>query len=195
MAHFAELESKTDPTGFTTDTHLVVKRVIVVGNDVSTAAGPLGDNDEHVDGETWCVNFFGGGTWKQTSYNHNFRKMYAGKGFIYNASKNKFLLKQPYASWSLDGSDDWQAPVTYPNVSSYDHPSETYSQEDVDANVYPVGHAKAGQRLGTFNVGDPKECLYYITWDEDNLRWIATDQEDPIGNHRWDADNTQWVSV
>jgi len=62
MAHFAELESKTDPTGFTTDTHLVVKRVIVVGNDVSTAAGPLGDNDEHADGETWCINFFGGGT-------------------------------------------------------------------------------------------------------------------------------------
>ena len=53
MAHFAELESKTDPTGFTSDTHLVVKRVIVVGNDVSTAAGPLGTNDEHVDGETW----------------------------------------------------------------------------------------------------------------------------------------------
>jgi|18_taG_2_1085343.scaffolds.fasta_scaffold19705_1 hypothetical protein len=195
MAHFAELESKTDPTGFTTDTHLVVKRVVVVGNDVSTAAGPLGENDEHVDGETWCVNFFDGGTWKQTSYNHNFRKQYAGKGMVYNASKNKFLLKQPYASWSLDGSDDWQAPVTYPNVSSYDHPSETYSQEDVDANVYPVGHAKAGQRLGTFNVGDPKEYPYYITWDEDNLRWIATDQEDPIGNHRWDADNTQWVSV
>ena len=33
MAHFAELESKTDPTGFTSDTHLVVKRVVVVGND------------------------------------------------------------------------------------------------------------------------------------------------------------------
>ena len=30
MAHFAELESKTDPTGFTSDTHLVVKRVLVV---------------------------------------------------------------------------------------------------------------------------------------------------------------------
>ena len=26
MAHFAELESNTDPTGFTSDTHLIVKR-------------------------------------------------------------------------------------------------------------------------------------------------------------------------
>ena len=35
---------------------------------------------------------------------------------IYNASKNKFLLPQPYASWALDGSDDWKAPITYPSV-------------------------------------------------------------------------------
>jgi hypothetical protein len=117
MAHFAELESKTDPTGFTSDTHLVVKRVIVVGNDVATAAGPLGENDMHVDGETWCINFFKGGTWKQTSYNNNFRKQYAGINYTFDAAKNKFLRPQPHASWSLDGSDDWQAPITYPSVT------------------------------------------------------------------------------
>ena len=114
MAHFAELESKTDPTGFTSDTHLVVKRVVVVGNDCVPS-------DEHVDGETWCVNFFGGGTWKQTSYNNNFRKQYAGIGFVYNESKNKFLTPQPFASWSLDGSDDWQAPVAYPDAGLSDY--------------------------------------------------------------------------
>ena len=111
MAHFAELESKTDPTGFTSDTHLIVKRVVVVANDEVPS-------DEHVDGETWCVNFFGGGTWKQTSYNNNFRKQYAGIGYRYDASKNKFIIPQPYESWSLDGSDDWQAPITYPSVTS-----------------------------------------------------------------------------
>ena len=114
MAHFAELESKTDPTGFTSDTHLVVKRVVVVGNDCVPS-------DEHADGETWCVNFFGGGTWKQTSYNNNFRKSYAGIGMVYNASKNKFLDAQPFDSWALDGSDDWQAPVTYPNKDVDDY--------------------------------------------------------------------------
>ena len=118
MAHFAELESKTDPTGFTSDTHLIVKRVVVVGNDIEANGGTLEDNDMHVDGETWCVNFFGGGTWKQTSYNNNFRKQYAGIGYRYDASKNKFLSPQPYESWSLDGSDDWQAPITYPSVKS-----------------------------------------------------------------------------
>jgi len=109
MAHFAELKSKTDPTGFTSDTHQVVERVVVVGNDVVPS-------DMHVDGETWCVNFFKGGTWKQTSYNSNFRKQYAGIGMIYDPVKDKFLGAQPYASWSLDDNDDWQAPITYPSI-------------------------------------------------------------------------------
>ena len=117
MAHFAELKTKVDPTGFTSDTHQVVERVVVVGNDVSTAAGDLGNNDMHVDGETWCVNFFNGGIWKQTSYNHNFRKQYAGIGMIYDPVKNKFLSQQPHASWSLDASDDWQAPITSPTIT------------------------------------------------------------------------------
>ena len=116
MAHFAELESKTDPTGFTSDTHLIVKRVVVVANDISANGGILEDNDMHVDGETWCVNFFKGGTWKQTSYNNNFRKQYAGIGMRYDASKDKFISPQPYESWSLDASDDWQAPITHPSV-------------------------------------------------------------------------------
>jgi hypothetical protein len=98
MAHFAELESKTDPTGFTSDTHLIVKRVVVVGNDIEVNGGTLENNDCHADGETWCVNFFGGGIWKQTSYNNNFRKQYAGIGYVYDSLKNKFLAQQPYAS-------------------------------------------------------------------------------------------------
>ena len=117
MAHFAELKTKPDPTGFTSDTHQVVERVVVVGNDISTAAGDLGNNDMHVDGETWCINFFKGGIWKQTSYNHNFRKQYAGIGMVYDPVKDKFLAQQPHASWSLDASDDWQAPITYPSVT------------------------------------------------------------------------------
>ena len=88
MAHFEELKAMTDPTGFTSDSHQVVQRVVVVGNDIPTAAGDLGNNDMHVDGETWCINFFKGGIWKQTSYNHNFRKQYAGIGLVYDPVKD-----------------------------------------------------------------------------------------------------------
>jgi len=110
MAHFAELKTKVDPTGHTSDTHQVVERVVVVGNDCVPS-------DMHQDGETWCINFFKGGIWKQTSYNHNFRKQYAGIGMVYDPVKNKFLAQQPHASWSLDSNDDWQAPITYPSIT------------------------------------------------------------------------------
>jgi hypothetical protein len=147
MAHFAELESKTDPTGFTSDTHLVVKRVIVVGNDCVPS-------DEHVDGETWCVNFFKGGTWKQTSYNNNFRKQYAGIGYVYDASKNKFLNPQPYKSWALDGNDDWQAPVTFPNG---------------DQSAYIISWDEDNERwLGTKISDDSKH-----RWDASNKQWVS----------------------
>ena len=116
MAHFAELKAMTDPTGFTSDSHQIVQRVVVVGNDVATSAGPLGSNDMHPDGETWCINFFKGGIWKQTSYNNNFRKTYAGKGMVYDPVKDKFLLQQPHASWSLDDNDDWKAPIAFPSI-------------------------------------------------------------------------------
>ena len=156
MAHFAELESKTDPTGFTSDTHLVVKRVVAVGDDCVPS-------DEHVDGETWCVNFFKGGTWKQTSYNNNFRKQYCGKGYTFDAAKNKFISPQPFPSWALDGNDDWQAPVTYPTITTY-------------------------------GSSDPLD-RYNISWNEENLKWTATDSEDPVNNFNWDASGLTWVSA
>ena len=116
MAHFAELKEETDQFD-SSKTNLVVQRVVVIANDIETAAGPLGENDMHVDGETWCKNFFKSGDWKQTSYNSNFRKQYCGKGYTYDSTKDKFISPQPFASWSLDASDDWQAPITFPTIT------------------------------------------------------------------------------
>ena len=147
MAHFAELDSNN-----------IVTRVIVVGNDIETAAGPLGENDMHVDGETWCVNFFKGGTWKQTSYNHNFRKQYAGIGFTYDAAKDKFLAPQPFSSWSLDGNDDWQAPVTYP--------TDTGTGEDPKR----ISWDEAGQKWTATDNSDP---VNNFNWDASALAWVS----------------------
>ena len=147
MAHFAELIEKTDPTGFTSDTHLIVKRVIVVDNKHV-------DSDEHVSGENWCSTFFGGGNWKQTSYNHNFRKTYAGIGMIYDAAKNKFLAQQPFASWSLDASDDWQAPVTYPAG---------------DQSDYVISWDEAGNKWTGIKKSDESNW----NWDASGLTWVS----------------------
>ena len=167
MAHFAELKAMTDPTGFTSDSHQVVQRVVVVANDEVPS-------DMHVDGETWCINFFKGGIWKQTSYNHNFRKMYAGIGMIYDPVKDKFLTQQPYASWSLDSNDDWQAPITFPTVTN---------------------DGKAGTEE------DPNEWVYIISWNETKYNanntqgWEATksnDESETPTKYNWNG--TAWVS-
>ena len=42
--------------------------------------------------------------------------------------------------------------------------------------------------------GDPAQP-YLISWDEANLRWTATDQEDPQGSFRWDVDTSTWISL
>ena len=147
MAHFAELKSKVDPTGHTTDTHQVVERVVVVGNDCVPS-------DMHVDGETWCINFFKGGTWKQTSYNNNFRKQYAGKGHTFDAAKDKFISPQPYASWTLDGNDDWQAPVTYPT----------------DTTDKIINWDEPGQKWTATDFSDP---VNNFNWDASGLTWVS----------------------
>ena len=155
MAHFAEIKQETDPTGFTTDTHWIVKRVVVVGNDIQTSDGPLENNDMHVDGETWCQNFFKGGTWKQTSYNSNFRKQYAGIGYRYDESNNVFIRPQRYASWSLDDNQDWKAPLPEPAPTTYtEDGEEKFYMRDWDESAYQADNTKGWIARG------PNDALY-----------------------------------
>lgn len=100
MAHFAELDNND-----------VVLRVIVVSNaDTST---PDGTEVESI-GVAFCQRLFGG-NWKQTSYNGNFRKRYAGIGYTYNSQLDAFIPPKPYPSWVLNEmTADWEAPVPYP---------------------------------------------------------------------------------
>ena len=57
--------------------------------------------------------------WKQTSYNNNFRKQYAGIGDTYDETNDVFLKPQPYSSWTLDGEFDWQPPTAMPDDGKY----------------------------------------------------------------------------
>ena len=101
MAHFAELDENN-----------VVKRVIVLGNTVTSDAH--GVEKEHI-GAAFCERLLGG-TWKQTSYNGNMRKRYAGIGYTYDASLDAFIPPKPFASWTLNNTTaDWEAPVAKPN--------------------------------------------------------------------------------
>ena len=152
--HFVKLESKIDPTGFTSDTHLVAVTGIVVGKDVPTADGPLGDNPMHVDGEKWCHDLFKGGMWKQTFKDNSFRKQYASPPFTYDSAKDIFKQPQPYASWALDANDDWKAPVIYPT----------------DTTDKTISWDEDGQKWTAKDHEDPRNDF---DWDPSGLTWVS----------------------
>jgi hypothetical protein len=53
--------------------------------------------------------------WKQTSYNNNIRKNYAGIGYQYDQQRDAFIAPKPYNSWILNETTcQWESPVAYP---------------------------------------------------------------------------------
>ena len=135
MAHFAELNNSN-----------IVLQVIVISNEDVNANG----GDQSAQAENFVASIVphqnGGNQWKQTSYNDNFRKQYAGTGFTYDAIKDKFVCPQPYSSWALDNNDDWQAPVPYPTVTeinslsvfiTWDEPNLRWKGETTDTTTDP----------------------------------------------------------
>ncbi len=100
MAHFAEI-----------DENGLVKRVIVV--DDKDSGG--GDIAQEAIGAKYLADGFGG-TWKQTSYNHNFRGRYAGIGDTYDATKDKFMPPKPSESYTWNDSKcQWDDPAGMPS--------------------------------------------------------------------------------
>jgi len=100
MAHFAQLDENN-----------VVLQVIVVDN--KDTADANGVEKEHI-GAAFCEKLLGG-TWKQTSYNGNIRKHYAGIGYKYHADIDAFVAPKPYASWVLNNTTAvYEAPVAKP---------------------------------------------------------------------------------
>ena len=123
MAHFAKLGKGN-----------IVERVEVVTNDIATTEQA---------GVDFLKSLYGNDTnWKQTSYNSNIRKNYAGLGYTYSVEKDAFISPQTHRGWKLnDETCKWEAPVAYPN---------TFTQNLTDEN------------------GDPMADIYY--WNENKLK-------------------------
>jgi hypothetical protein len=112
MAHFAKLGKENK----------VIKRITVHNNEL------LVDGVENEQKGIDFINnlFKTNDVWKQTSYNTRggvhrldgtpFRKNYAGTGYKYDQSRDAFIPKQPYPSWTLnEDTCQWEAPVAYPD--------------------------------------------------------------------------------
>ena len=99
MSHFARI-----------DENGLVLQVVVVDN--KDTADAFGVEKEHI-GAAHLEKILGG-TWKQTSYNGNMRKNYAGIGYTYRADIDAFVPPQPFASWTLNADAQWEPPVAMP---------------------------------------------------------------------------------
>lgn len=76
MAHFAELD----------DNNIVTRVLVIHNNELLDADG----QELEQKGIDFCVGLFGG-RWVQTSYNANFRGLYAGIGFTYDLDLDLFI--------------------------------------------------------------------------------------------------------
>ena len=124
MAHFCQLDENN-----------VVTQVIVVDN--KDCADATGVEKESI-GVAFCERLFGG-TWKQTSYNGNKRKNYAGIGYTYNSDLDAFVPPKPFASWLLnEETAQWDAPVPMPEDAGTGEPPKRYTWDEVTTSWVEV---------------------------------------------------------
>ena len=123
MAYFAKIENNT------------VTEVISINNDVLNEPNLHFPDTEPI-GQYFIKNILMfDGLWKQTSYNGNFRKRYAGIGYTYNSVLDVFIPKKRYPSWVINTETcDWQAPISYPN-DGYNYYWDEEKQEWIRVNL------------------------------------------------------------
>ncbi len=102
MAHFARLDKN----------NRVIQGVVVDNKDTGG-----GDVSQEAIGAKMLSDAFGG-TWKQTSYNANFRGNYAAIGDTYDADRDIFVRPKPHPSsvWNEEKSQ-WDNPPGYPDAN------------------------------------------------------------------------------
>lgn len=109
MAHFAEI----DNDGY-------VIRVLVVPDEQESRGQEYLSQD--------CML---GGTWIQTSYNNNIRKIFASEGYRYLKDFDIFIPPKPYDSWFFDESLlEWVAPVEKPDAGfwNWDEANQNWTE-------------------------------------------------------------------
>ena len=104
MAHFAQLDETNN-----------VIQIDVVNNEVINNL-PFPESEPI--GIAFLKSIYGEVTnWAQTSYNNNFRGIYATIGGFYDPELNVFVVVKPFPSWVRDETGSrWKAPVEIPDI-------------------------------------------------------------------------------
>ena len=118
MAHFATLNESN-----------IVTRVEVINNAVVLDGDDVEQEQLGID---FLISLYGAGNYKQTSYNGNIRKNYAGIGYTYDSGRNAFIPPKPYPSWTLvEDTCRWTAPVEEPDDNKvYDWNEDAYQADN-----------------------------------------------------------------
>ena len=118
MAHFAKL-----------GTGNIVEKVIVVSNDIAIT--------EQAGSDFINKLYNTRDVWKQTSYNNNIRKNFAGIGYQYDQQRDAFIPPKPFNSWILNEDTClWNAPVAYPqDDNKYSWNEQTLSWDLVEDTI------------------------------------------------------------
>ena len=166
MAHFAELDENN-----------VVKRVVVISNE---AVHNLSFPESEPFGVAFCQSLYGANTiWKQTSYNNNFRKHFAGIGATYRADIDAFIARKPeqFPSFVLNNEKAiWEPPYPRP----------------IDGNLYVWNEATISWKV----VPKPYPSWIIQIIEGNPICWIApvpypTDDKKYV----WDESILNWVEV
>jgi hypothetical protein len=176
MAHYAKID----------ENNIVVDVRVINNSDVEANGG-----EKSTQAEQWVSDNFGGGTWKQVSYNTKhgkyydpstgeldsdqtkaYRMNYPGIGCHYISSLDGFTAgPKPYDSWTVkQDTCTWEPPVAFPTITTT---GVTFQSPE----------------------GVNYEQPYIYNWDEANQRWIAqTFTNDNVleNNYIWNSTTLQW---
>jgi hypothetical protein len=123
MAYFAKL-----------GTGNIVEKIISINNAVITDANGVEQEKLGLDFINKLYNTRD--VWKQTSYNNNIRKNYAGIGYSYDQTRDAFISPKPYNSWILNEQTcNWEAPVTKPTTVLKDNQYYSWNESIINWEI------------------------------------------------------------
>jgi hypothetical protein len=126
MAYFAKL-----------GTGNIVENVISINNAVITDANGIEQEQLGVDFINKLYNTRD--VWKQTSYNNNIRKNYAGIGYQYDQTRDAFIPPKPFNSWTLNETTClWEAPVAMPTTELEENHYYSWNETNLNWEVKTI---------------------------------------------------------
>jgi hypothetical protein len=123
MAYFAKL-----------GTGNIVENVISINNSVITDNN--GVEQEQLGNDFINKLYNTRDVWKQTSYNNNIRKNFAGIGYQYDQQRDAFIPPKPYNSWILnENTCQWEAPVAEPTTQLEDNQYYSWNESIINWEI------------------------------------------------------------